>query len=88
MTLDLHDLHLDASPSQGSQVNTASAWHFILWDGELMTLARPDHEVALAADDLASDGIIKESVLQTIDDKTFKMIKGLTNLSVFGALEG
>ena len=52
MTWTQRDLHLEASPSQGSPVVlkscAASARHLVLGDCELVALARADHELALA----------------------------------------
>src|SRR5690606_526791 len=64
------DLHLLASPSQGSPVVLktcgASARHLVLGDRELVALSPADHELALAAvGDLAGDRIVEEAVLQS-----------------------
>ena len=53
-----------------------------------MALARPDHELALAAvGDLAGDRIVEEAVLQAIDDKPFEPVEGFADLPALGALE-
>ena len=53
-----------------------------------MALARPDHELALAAvGDLAGDRIVEEAVLQAIDDEPFEPVEGLADLPALGALE-
>ena len=75
-------------PISGIATFRPSARDFTFRDGELVALARPDQEVALTFDDLASDGIVEEAVLQAIYDETFKAIEGLTNLPALGALEG
>src|SRR5690606_23161257 len=43
MTLDLSDLHLWASPSQGSPVKAASVRHLVRRNRELVALAGADH---------------------------------------------
>src|SRR6202034_863604 len=66
----------------------ASARHLVRRDGELVALARPDHELALAAvGDLARDRIDEEAVLQAIDDEPFEPVEGLADLPALGALE-
>ena len=56
---------------------------------EFVALASPDDELTLApVGDLASDGIIEESMLQAVNDETFKTIERFANLPAFGALTG
>jgi hypothetical protein len=55
--------------------------------GELVALACPDHELALAAiGDLARDRILEKAVLQAFDDKPFKPVEGFADLTVGNAL--
>jgi hypothetical protein len=54
-----------------------------------VALASPDDELTLApVGDLASDGIIEKSMLQAVNDETFKTIERFANLPAFGALAG
>src|SRR5215469_6782450 len=85
MTLGLRDLHLERPHRRDRRYRAALARHFVLCDSELVALAGPDHELALAAfSDLAGDGIVEEAVLQTIDDKPFETVEGLADLSTLG----
>src|SRR5215469_4517699 len=84
MTLGLRDLHLERPHRRDRRYRAASARHFVLCDSEHVALAGPDHELALAAVDLAFDGKVEEAVLQTIDDKPFETGEGLADLSTLG----
>ena len=69
-------------------IGAASARHFVLGDSELVALAGADHELPFAAvGDLAGDGIVEEAMLEAFDDKPFKTVERLADLSTFGALE-
>ena len=69
-------------------IGAASARQFVLGDRELVALAGVDDEFAAfaAIGNLAGDGILEESMPQTVDDKTFETVESLADLSALGAL--
>lgn len=82
ITLDL-DGDLSRRPHPRDRRSQAAlARHFLLGDSELMALAGPDHELAFSAvADLATDGIVKEAMAQSIDDDPFEERERLGELA-------
>jgi hypothetical protein len=63
--------------------SAASTRQFFLRDRELVALAGPDQELAsAAAADLTADRVVKEAVLEPIDDERFKTVEGLAELPI------
>ena len=79
MTLDLDVICISGVPIAGIAAHcAASARQFVLGDRELVALAGPDHELALAAvADLAGDRIVEEAVPQPVDDELFEPVERL-----------
>jgi hypothetical protein len=89
MTSDLDVICILSVPITGiAAIGAASARHFVLGDSELVRLAGADHELAFAAvGDLAGDGVVEEAMLEAFDDKPFKTVERVADLSALGALE-
>jgi hypothetical protein len=59
----------------------ASTRHFLLWNRKLVALPCPEDELTLSAThDLAGDGIIEESVPQSLHDLPFELVKCIAEL--------
>jgi hypothetical protein len=67
-------------------INRASARQFIVAYRVPVRLACADHEVSnTALAHFAFDGAVKEAVLQPIDDDSFKLREGLSELPVIAS---
>ena len=87
MTLDLNVICISGVPIAGiAAIGAASARQFFLGDGELVGLARPDHELAFAAvADLAGDGAIEKAVPEPVDDNLSRCVERLSGSGRDGA---
>jgi hypothetical protein len=83
MTLDLDVICILGVPIAGiAAIGAVSTRQFFLADVELVGFTCADHKLPRTAlHYLASDGVVEETVIQSIDDNLFDMRKRLCGLA-------